>query len=258
MLLAMAATIGAQGPPAVFEAASIKLNVGGGFVSGLRRAPGGRFEVTNMTLAGLIGFAHGLQPFELQGGPAWLASDRWDVIAKVDGDPPPAAPGTPDTMQLATRALLAERFKLRLHRETSEVDVYELVMARSNGKPAAGLRPSTADCLAIRRAADDAARGGPAAPAPNTPERVVCGIRNNGRRIQFGGYPMAMLTDLLTTAVQRRVVDSTGLTGNWEFDLSFAPPQLGTAADAVDPNGPSLFTALQEQLGLRLQPARRL
>ena len=75
-------------------------------MAGIRRFPGGCFEATNIQLAALISFAHQLQPFELQGGPPWLMSDRWDIIARVDGDPPPSPPGsqTPDAMMLATRA----------------------------------------------------------------------------------------------------------------------------------------------------------
>ena len=75
-----------------FEAASIKLTKSGGNTSGLRRSPGGRFEVTNMPLAFLIEFAYQLQNYELQAGPSWMTSDRWDIIAKMAGDPPPTCP----------------------------------------------------------------------------------------------------------------------------------------------------------------------
>jgi uncharacterized protein (TIGR03435 family) len=129
-------------PALAFEAASIKLNKSGGNTSGLRRFPGGRFEVTNMPLAFLIEFAYQLQNYELQGGPSWLTSDRWDIIAKIAGDPPPTTPGTgtPDAIMLATRALMAERFKLAVHRETREDDVYQLVRANADGRigPAPG------------------------------------------------------------------------------------------------------------------------
>ena len=74
-------------PADVFEVASVKLNKDGGPVAGLRRIPGGRFEATNIQLDALISFAHQRQPFELQGGPDWLTTDRWDFLAKIDGDP---------------------------------------------------------------------------------------------------------------------------------------------------------------------------
>jgi bla regulator protein blaR1 len=129
LAIASAGIIRAQNPApeaaVEFEAASIKLNKSGGETAGLRRFPGGRLEVTNMPLAFLIEFAYQLQNYELHGGPAWLTSDRWDIIAKIAGDPPPAAPGTgtPDSMMLATRRLLAERFKLAVHRDTRDADV---------------------------------------------------------------------------------------------------------------------------------------
>lgn len=260
LALALAAvTVDAQ-EPAPFEAASITLNRDGGPVSGLRRSPGGRFDGTNVPLAVLIGFAYQLQPFELQGGPPWLTSDRWDIVAKIDGDPPPTPLGTPDAMALAMRALLTDRFKLVLRRDTREQDVYQLVMARPDRQPGAGLRQSSVDCLAIQQATDAARKGGPPAPNPNTSDTVVCGIRNTGRRLQFGGSGMSMVTTMLTTLSQRRVVDRTGLTGNWQFDISFRPEQplagLPGEPAAADADAPSLFTVLQEQLGLKLESAR--
>jgi uncharacterized protein (TIGR03435 family) len=256
-VLAGAAQTPAPPADAVFDVASIKRNRDGGPVAGLRRFPGGRFEATNIQLSTLISFAYQLQPFELDGGPSWLMDDRWDILAKIDGDPPPVLPGTADAMAIATRALLADRFKLALRRETREIQVYQLVRA-SDGRPGKGLRPSTVDCLAIQRAGDEAAKGGPPAPNPNTPDRLVCGMRISVGRIQFGGRPMTMLTDALTAITQRRVVDRTGLTGTWEFDISFTPPAPppGREVPPPDPDTASLFTVLQEQLGLKLESAR--
>ena len=256
-VLTAAAQTPAPPADARFEVASIKRNRDGGPVAGLRRFPGGRFEATNIQLATLISFAYQLQPFELDGGPSWLMDDRWDILAKIDGDPPPAPPGTVDAMMIATRALLADRFKLTLRRETREIQVYQLVLV-NDGRLGKELRQSTVDCLAIQRAVDEAAKGGPPAPNPNTPDRLVCGLRISVGRIQFGGRPMTMLTDALTAITQRRVVDRTGLTGGWEFDISFNPPapQPGIEAPAPDPNAASLFTVLQEQLGLKLESAR--
>jgi uncharacterized protein (TIGR03435 family) len=247
-------------PPADagFEVASIKLNRSGGSIAGLRRFPGGRFEATNIQLSSLISFAWQLQSFELVGGPSWLMDDRWDIIAKIAGDPPPTAPGTADAMSIAMRALLAERFKLAVRRETRETAVYQLVRANRDGAPGKGLRASTVDCLAIQRAADTAAKGGPPAPNPNTADLLVCGLRISVGRIQMGGRPMAMLTNALTNITGRRVVDRTELAGDWQFDISFNPPAVpsGRELPAPDPDAASLFTALQEQLGLKLEAAR--
>lgn len=262
-LTVVTATAAAQTPPpdaAAFEAASVKLNKSGGDVAGLRRFPGGRFEATNIQLSALISFAYRLQPFELVGGSSWLVSDRWDVIAKVDGDPPPLPAGSqaPDAMMLAMRALLAERFKLAMHRATVDTDVYRLVMARDDRRFGPGLRPSTFDCAGLQRAQDAAAKGGPPVASPNTPDRMVCGMRVGVGRIQFGGRPLSVLTNTLTAMTERRVVDATGLSGEWEFDISFNPPSPppGMAVPAALLDAPSLFTVLQEQLGLTLDAAR--
>ena len=249
------------GPGAtVFDVASIRLNKDGGSVAGLRRLPGGRFEATNIQLAALISFAHQLQPFELQGGPPWLTNDRWDILARLNGDPPPALPGasTPDANMLATQALLADRFKLSMRREMRDIEVYRLVMAREDRRPGPALRPSTYDCAGLSRAQDEAAKGGPSAPNPNTPDRLVCGLRVSVGRIQFGGRPLSVLLNTLTAMTQRRVVDETGLRGEWEFDISFNPPAPPAGVDVPVENlsGASLFTVLQEQLGLKLQSSR--
>jgi uncharacterized protein (TIGR03435 family) len=250
-------------PPAArdkFEVASIKLNKSGESIAGLRRIPGGRFEATNIQLDALISFAYRLQNFELQGGPPWLTTDRWDVLAKMDGDPPLAAPGsqTPDAMMLATQALLADRFKLSMHRATQDLEVYRLVMAKQDRRPGPGLRQSTYDCAGLSRAQDDAAKGGPPAPTPNTPDHVVCGLRVNVGRIQFGGRPLAAVLDILTAMTRRRVIDETGLAGNWELDITFNPPAPppGIEVPPANLDAPSLFTVLQEQLGLKLESAR--
>lgn len=244
-------------PPAAFEVASIKLNKEPADVSGIRRLPGGRLDVTSMPLNSLIRFAYQLQDGELLGGPPWLRSDRWNIFARVDGDPPPAPLGEPDALMMALRTLLADRFKLALRRDTQDTEVYLLTRARPDGPLGAGLKPSAYDCLGLQKAPDAAARGGPPAAEPNTPDRLVCGIRNSGRRLQFGGSPMAMVASMLAIITQRRVVDRTNLAGNWEFDISFAQPQaVLRGADAPPDDTPSIFTALQEQLGLKLEPAR--
>jgi uncharacterized protein (TIGR03435 family) len=248
-------------PPAksTFDVASIKRNKDGGTVAGLRRFPGGRFEATNIQLATLISFAYQLQPFELVGGPPWLMDDRWNIVARIDGDPPPMPPGEIDAMMIATQALLADRFKLAVRRETREVPVYQLVRTNRDERLGPGMRRSTVDCPAIQRATDEAAKGGPPAPNPNTPDRMVCGMRVSIGRIQFGGRPLSpTLTNVLTAITQRRVVDRTGLTGEWEFDISFTPPSPppGIELPPPDPDAASLFTVLQERLGLKLEAAR--
>jgi uncharacterized protein (TIGR03435 family) len=244
--------------PVTFEVASIRPNKSGDQGAMIRRQPGGRFNAVNVPARFLLTFSYQLQPFQLVGGPDWLSSDRFDVVAKMEGDPPPMPPGAgPDQMMLAMRSLLAERFKLIIHRETRELDIYQLILARPGGQPGPALKPSTVDCSAEMAAAG---RGGGAPPGPNDPVR--CGSRQNFGRIQFSGMPLSVFANGIAGQVGRMVIDRTGLTGNWDFEMTFAPERPigavgpGVELPPVDPDAPTLFTAVQEQLGLKLDPTK--
>jgi bla regulator protein blaR1 len=262
---AVAATTGATLTPA-FEAASVKRNVSGEQNSFLHFEPGGRLTVRNMPLRTLIMFAYQIQSFQLLGDLDWIAGDRFDIVAKAEGDPPPPLPGgAAHPFMLMMRTLLAERFNLSLYPETREMPIYALVLARRDGKPGPLLHPAATDCAAEAAARQAAARGGAQQPpqGPNAPVR--CGVRMTAGRIQFGGAPLSEFARSISNQVQRIVVDRTGLPGNWEFELSYAldpaqgPPGLrgpGEEPPAFDPNAPSLFTAVQEQLGLKLEATR--
>jgi uncharacterized protein (TIGR03435 family) len=243
--------------PVSFEVATVKANKSGDQGGNLRRQPGGRITATNMPLRTLIIFAYQLQQFQLVGGPGSTATDRFDIVAKLEGDPAPVMPGSgPDQLMLAMRTLLADRFNLKAHRETRELDIYALVMARPGGQPGPALKPSTQDCspqaLAGRRGAPP-----PSSPAGAGP--VFCGVMGSPGKIRFGGFPLSQFSTALAGQTGRFVVDRTGLTGNWDFELTFAPDQRGPApppgvdVPPPDPNAPSIFTAIQEQLGLKLE-----
>jgi uncharacterized protein (TIGR03435 family) len=266
-LVAMALVVGpellAQQQPAdssaavSFEAASIKPNKSGDGNAFVRRQPGGRFDAVNVPARFLITFAYQLQSFQLIDGPDWLANDRFDILAKIEGDPPPTPPGAgPDPMMFAVRTLLADRFKLVMHTETRDLDIYALVMARPGGKPGPALKPSTTDCAAELK---NGRRGGPP-PGPNDP--VTCGSRQNFGRVKFGGMPLSIFANGISGQLGRMVIDRTGLTGNWDFELTFAPDRPlgalppGVELPPVDPNAPTLFTAVQEQLGLKLESTK--
>src|SRR5439155_23793503 len=132
-----------------FEAASIKQNKSAGVGSFVGRQPGGRFGAQNATLLELIQFAYQVQPFSVMGGPTWAGSDRWDVVAKLEGIPPPVPPGTPDETLLALRTLLLDRFKLALRREMQQLPIYALVFARPGGALGPQMSRSAIDCLAL-------------------------------------------------------------------------------------------------------------
>jgi len=253
---AAAIAVPAQEKDATFEVASVKANRSGDTNGNLQLQPGGRVNASNMPVRPIITFAYQLAQYQLIGGPGWLNTDRYDLVAKMDQDVSPATiiPGasTPSPMQVALRNLLEERFKLKVHRETRDMDIYALVMARPGGAPGPGLKPTTQDCAA---AAAAARRGGP--PPTGKPGEPFCGIQGGPGRLRFGGLPATSLAAAFSGAAGRMVVDRTGLTGSWDFELTYAMEGRGGAdAPPVDPNAPSFFTAIQEQLGLKLEPTK--
>lgn len=243
LLLAGALIAAAQTP--TFEAASVKPNNSGDPTIMLRPfQAGGRADFTNIPLNILLQRAYGVQNFQISGGPGWIASDRFDIVAKTPANT------SVDQLTAMLRALLEDRFKLALHRETRELPIYALVVPRADGK--LKMQRSEADCAAMMT------RPGPpiGPPAPN--ERPVCGMNSTRPgQILAGGLTMADLARRLSQILGRVVEDHTMLTGGFDFDLEWTPdqppPLLGPQAPGYDPNGPSLFVAVQEQLGLKLE-----
>lgn len=263
--LAATAVVSAQQAPAPtdsfnFEVATLKQNKSGERGGGIRRLPGGRVTVTNMAARQLITFAYQLGQFQLTGGPSWLADDKFDITAKMEGNPEWEGPGSgkPDPIQLAMRKLLAERFKLKLHAESRDLDAYALVMVKP-GVNGPALKPSTTDCKAI---AEQARQGKPPTPPQPVNGIMPCSIMGRIGQISFDGFPMSQAAGMMVGQAGRPVVDRTGLTGNWQFVVTFAqerpigaPIPPGDLPPA-DPNAPSFFTALQEQLGLKLESTK--
>lgn len=258
----------AQGPTPAFEVASVKPNKSGeGFIR-FGMQPGGRFTAQNVPVRELIRFAYNVQPFQIEGGPGWMNSDRFDVTAKAEGEVAPAAPGQNGPIQQMMRSLMEDRFKLRVHRETKEMPIYALVLARSDGRLGTQIEPSTVDCAAQRGRGAGAAGGrgpggGPPPGPPKPGERPQCGMFMGPASVGAGDVGIEQLAQLLSGRVNRVVLDKTGLAGRYSFNLEFtpdqAPPggfQLNGAPVSINPDGPSLFTALQEQLGLKLDAQR--
>ena len=251
----------AQGPPLAFETASVKPNKSGAEERYFRMDPrGGSLAVVNMQLREMIRFAYQIQSFQLEGGPDWIASERFDVLAKPEREVPSTGAffDGQDPLRMMLRTLLADRFKLVTHKETKDLPIFELVLARQDGRLGPQLRRAAVDCAA--RAA--AARGGTPPPATSGPPGPgSCGMTMNPTRVAGGGVTPAMLASLLEGPAQRLVIDRTGLTGNWDLEVKYTPDrsQLPPGVEppvSIDWNGPSLFTALEEQLGLKLRPAR--
>lgn len=263
-LLVALVPLGAQTPAATgkpkFEVASVRENKGddGKVMIGLQ--PGGRFNAVNVPLWDLIRQAFAVQRTQIVGAPDWTETARYDIVAKAESEIPRGGPGSPiGPMNFMLQDLLEDRFKLRAHRETREMPIYALVLARNDRKPGAGLIASSVDCAAMR---GRGARGGPPPGPPPPGERPACGMRMGPNQVIAGGVPLASLTQVLSQFAQRIVVDRTGLEGNFDIDLSFTPDRMpqgtppGVPLPSIDPNGPSLFTALQEQLGLKLESER--
>jgi len=245
---------GASADHATFEVASVKANKSGDGRVMLALPPTGRFTATNVPVRLLVQNSYGLQPFQIVGGPNWMASDRFDITAKApDGF-------SPDQLRPMVRNLLADRFKLKAHMETRELPTYSLVVARADGKLGPKLTPAKTDCDALARGR----RAGGPPPAPPQPgEAVECGFFIGIGTMNAGGMGMGELARSLSGFVNRVVADKTGLMGKYDFQLTYTPegrglpgvpagPPVGADAPPADPNGASIFTALQEQLGLKL------
>jgi len=259
ILVGVGITLPAQNPP-VFEVASVKQNPSGEsrwtFNLGAPRPPGlpatapqlgppGTVTITNAPLRFIIEQAYSLPlqlgRFMLVGGSEKILSMQFDIRAK----PPEGAPQSQMLPMLQT--LLADRFKLRTHRETRQVPIYAIVVARQ-GRLGPEIRESRHDCDALRAAG---AKPTDADKPVDSKGRDLC-----WRNIDFGAAqgvryagPLAMLaTRGAQPYVDRPVVDATGLTGNYEWQLTF------TMRDTPDSTVPSIYTAFQEQLGLKLEP----
>jgi uncharacterized protein (TIGR03435 family) len=256
-----------------FEVASVKRNPLNTVDNpgGSRTQVGGAVRTTNTTLKRLIRMAYRLNlTDEIVGGPSWADTFGFDVDAK------PAKPVTVAESALMMRTLLAERFQLVVRKEPREGSIYALVLARRDGALGPQIKRSVGECTmvvpGVARPAGAGAANAPdpakfAWPPPGRPGRR-CGIGPDGGTVKAGSITMATLVTYLTPMLDRPVVDKTGLTGTFDFDLrcdgaaTLALPGRGRAT-AVSPDappdparGPSIFTALQEQLGIRLESQR--
>ncbi len=243
-----------------FEVASVRPNKSGDGRVMFGLQPGGRFTASNVTLRMLLRQAFNVQEFQIVGGPDWMASDRFDIVAKA-----PEGDFTADLMRPMLQSLLAERFKLAVHNEMREMAIYALVKARADGKLGPNLSPAAVDCSAVMRGRRG---GGPALAPPQPGQKLECGFMIGPGRMNAGGTPMSNLAQTLSPQVGRIVLDKTELTGNYDFELTYSleglgsvfpgggPPLVNGAPAPIDPNQPNVFTALQEQLGLKLDSQR--
>lgn len=254
-----------QNAPA-FDVVSIRENRSGDLGQAMRRQPGGRIVINNVPLRTLIISAFGLQPQQLTGGPDWVDSARYDIAAQASGELGVTEPGTVGPSEFMMQRMLTDRFRLAVHTEKRELPIYALTVARSDGRLGPRIRMAAIDCQAAMNEMLKRAQGGGAPPAaPQRPDGGPgCGMRMGpGSQLTAGGMSMPALARMLAVPVGRLVEDRTGLVGGFDFDLEFTidPTLSGIPAGAPPPapanaNAPSVFTALEEQLGLKLQADR--
>ncbi len=229
-----------EAPPA-FEVASIKRDVSGETGGMFLLAPALHLE--RRTLKDLVILAYHIHDFQITGGPGWIDSDRYNIDAKAEG--PPSFNQEFITLQKRRlQTLLRDRFHLAVHRETKELPVYELTGAKG------GPKLQTPNC--VHREPGDLTI------APGKYCGLIGGSMTSGR-LQASGATMAFLADSLSGVLTRTVIDKSGIAGEFDFQLTFTSyrPAVRPAdgAAAADP-GPDIFTALQEQLGLKLESAK--
>jgi len=211
----------AQSPaPTAFEVVSVRENTSASGVSSLSGPRPGRFTVVNMPLRFIALEAFGVLDHQLIGMPAWTETTRFDITAAFPDGGVPARDWRP-----MLQKVLADRFGLAVHRETREGAAYDLVMARRDGALGPQLVRASGGC--------------------ETPP--ACTLVVNRQSLIARTQPIEKVTPALQSLSGRPVVDRTGLTGTFDIDMKWS---------ASGDDGPSLFTALQEQLGLKLEPSR--
>ena len=218
-------------PPPAFEVAAIRRNTSIETDGRLAMQPGGRFRAINFDGFNLIAFAYrtkprNLFPSQIVGAPDWLKRERYDITAKITSDIVASGPSDPLQTPKLVRALLEDRFRLRAHRETREQPVYELRVLPKQ-QAAVEMRRVDVDCVA---------------------DRARCRVESSPGHLKAGGLATETLAAILSNLVGRIVVDRTGLAGQFDLELNWA--------DEPGSDKPSLFSAVHERLGLKLEPAR--
>ncbi|HEY1307676.1 MAG TPA: TIGR03435 family protein [Vicinamibacterales bacterium] len=249
-------------PESRFEVVSIKaFDASGGAQPRMSTTPG-RYDVAGITPRILVMQAFLDVQGRIFGMPDWVDTERYTIAAKAADSGPAAS----RAMFVMVANMLKDRFKMVTHRETRELPVYNLVFARTDKRFGPAFKETSAECRA--KIAARLERGDPQ-PAPPTAGVAACeSLRITPGIAAFSGVPMAVVAGALTPLVGRRVIDKTGLTGpyydftlKWTPDLGGGIPGLppdvpGTPPPPADPDAPNLFTAVQEQLGLKLESAR--
>jgi uncharacterized protein (TIGR03435 family) len=259
---ALAAAAAAQTRGPAFEAASVKPGDPSIANTNIRLSPGGRFTATNVSLRMLLRAAYEVRDDQIVGGPPWMSAETFMIVAKADGDPPAIRAGEVGPVQMMLQHLLADRFGVAVHQEMREAPTYALI-APDALKPGRQLHALPIDCHApgppepARAAEETLLHCGAISIAPATLPDGAFAMKLTG-----SGITLAQLAQSLSNFTGRHVIDDTGLRGTFDAELTWTPDQIPTLKPgapeppAHDPNGLSLFTAIQEQLGLKLESRR--
>ena len=231
-----------------FDVVSIKRHDPNDFSGAMRELPDGTFTMTGMPIASIISMASPTRTRDVDGLPAWAKSERYDVTAK------PSANSTREQIAQMWRAMFADRMQLSAHVEEREQNTFALVLDRSDGRLGPNLKPSTIDCSPP---APGTPRPAPPPPASSPDDyKTRCGGMFGQGLIVSGWTTMDRLVFSLKGLAGGEVIDRTGLTGGYALELRFAQPRSGAASDAAPDDAPEFFTALREQLGLKLVPQK--
>lgn len=260
--LSQAQSTATVAPVFVYEVASIKPAKSGSRGSTMRATPDG-FTATNMSLMTLFLSAFGVQRYQIAGAPSWVDSYRYDVDAKMEGLVADALQKLNQYERTIARqqmmeALLVDRFNLKIHRESKDLPVYMLVIAK-NGSKLQEAKP------------DEPTSTGPGGGGFGKGSMTMTTGGKGGPRSQIltgQAIPIASLTRILPGVLERPVLDKTGLTSLYDIKLEWWPDDSETQgapggassgqtpAPPSNPGGPDLFTAIQQQLGLKLESGK--
>jgi uncharacterized protein (TIGR03435 family) len=240
----------AQAP--AFEVVSVKLNTSANPSGNISGATPGRFTMSGVPLLFIVNYAYPVRGYQLAGLPDWAGTTNYDINATYPAGPQPNDQAVREMVQ----TLLAQRFALKTHHETRSLQSYALVAVRKDGTLGAQAAPSNVDCdtwLAEKRPTFGA--GSPSRLVPGG-KRAACTMMATRRFIAAGTQTLTQLATTLSALVGRPVIDRTGISGTFDMDLEWTPSMEMAApgsTTAANGDGPSIFAALQEQLGLRLE-----
>ncbi|HKD07507.1 MAG TPA: TIGR03435 family protein [Bryobacteraceae bacterium] len=238
VLVCLSAALGISADAPVFEVATIKPGDPASRGMSISLGVGGMFTTKNVTLKMLVALGWNVREFQISGASGWIGTDRFDIVAKPEHEVQRNSDEGRALLRAMVQSLLADRFHLQVHTESKEMQVYALIVAKNGSKLVES---------------DPESKG---------PSLGFTGNRGGRSSVTASKVSMKMFAEALSNQLGRTVIDQTGLNSSYTFkmeytpDLEMGPTKPGLEAEKVDttslPDGPTIFTALTEQLGLKL------